>query len=137
MILSQREQAPLTVMRIVEILEDVLPKDVVMAVPGLGSEAPQMLVMHPNVRAVSFRGSAKGGRYCVEERGTGNHTADLSSGERTVLSCLTMRIWNVRWRCTRRCVLEMLSKGFEKLVAEDGMGAGTHVVLQVHKALQQ
>ena len=61
MILKPGEQAPLTVMRIVEILQSVLPLDVVQAVPGLGPEVPQALISHPLVKMVSLTGSTKSG----------------------------------------------------------------------------
>jgi acyl-CoA reductase-like NAD-dependent aldehyde dehydrogenase len=61
MILKPGEQAPLTVMRIVEILETVLPKDVVQIVPGLGPEVPQALITNALVKMVSFTGSTAGG----------------------------------------------------------------------------
>ena len=61
MILKPGEQAPLTVMRIVEILQSVLPPDVVQAVPGLGPEVPQALISHPLVKMVSLTGSTKSG----------------------------------------------------------------------------
>lgn len=44
MILKQGEQAPLTCLRVVGILQSVLPTDVVTAVPGLGPEVPQELL---------------------------------------------------------------------------------------------
>jgi acyl-CoA reductase-like NAD-dependent aldehyde dehydrogenase len=61
MILKPGEQAPLTVLRIVEILQGVLPSDVVQIVPGLGLEVPQALITHPLVQMVSFTGSTKAG----------------------------------------------------------------------------
>jgi acyl-CoA reductase-like NAD-dependent aldehyde dehydrogenase len=61
MILKPGEQAPLTVIKIVEILESVLPKDVVQIVPGLGPEVPQALITHPLVKMVSFTGSTAAG----------------------------------------------------------------------------
>ena len=61
MILKPGEQAPLTVMRIVEILQSVFPTDVVQAVPGLGSEVPEALIRHPLVKMVSLTGATKSG----------------------------------------------------------------------------
>lgn len=61
MILKPGEQAPLTVIKIVEILQTVLPQDVVQVVPGLGPEVPQALVTHPLVKMVSFTGSTAAG----------------------------------------------------------------------------
>lgn len=61
MILKPGEQAPLCVIKIIEILETVLPRDVVQFVPGLGAEVPQALVTHPGVKMVSFTGSTNSG----------------------------------------------------------------------------
>ncbi|MER8073660.1 aldehyde dehydrogenase family protein [Streptomyces sp. NPDC094034] len=50
------EQAPMTILRIVELLQDVLPDDVVHALPG-GSAAGAALVSHPLVGKLSFTGA--------------------------------------------------------------------------------
>ena len=54
MILKPGEQAPLMVLRICEVLETVLPKDVIHVVPGMGTEVPQVLTTHPLVKMVSM-----------------------------------------------------------------------------------
>lgn len=61
MILKPGEQAPLCVLKIVKILEKVLPRDVVQVVPGLGAEVPQALITHPLIKMVSFTGSTSSG----------------------------------------------------------------------------
>ena len=66
MILKPGEQCPLTVMRIVEILQSVLPANVVQAVPGLGSEVPEALIRHPLVKMVSLTGSTRSGALAAE-----------------------------------------------------------------------
>ncbi len=60
-VLKPGEQAPLTVLRIVELLENVLPKDVLHAVPGHGPVTGSELVSHPLVRRISFTGSTATG----------------------------------------------------------------------------
>jgi acyl-CoA reductase-like NAD-dependent aldehyde dehydrogenase len=60
-VLKPGEQAPLTVMRIVELLQQVLPADVVHVVPGYGPIAGQALASHPLVRKISFTGASKTG----------------------------------------------------------------------------
>ena len=59
-VLKPSEQAPLTIMRIVDLLNTVLPPDVLHAVPG-GVAAGQALAGHPLVRKVSFTGSTAAG----------------------------------------------------------------------------
>ena len=60
-VLKPGEQAPLTVMRIVELLQTVLPQDILHAVPVAGPIAGQALAVHPLVRKLSFTGSTKTG----------------------------------------------------------------------------
>ena len=56
-VLKPSEQAPLTVIRIVELPNTVLPEDILRVVPGTGQRAGQPLVGHPKVRLVSFTGA--------------------------------------------------------------------------------
>jgi acyl-CoA reductase-like NAD-dependent aldehyde dehydrogenase len=60
-VLKPGEQAPLTVMRIVELLQTVLPADVIHVVPGIGPTTGQALAAHPLVRRLSFTGATKTG----------------------------------------------------------------------------
>jgi acyl-CoA reductase-like NAD-dependent aldehyde dehydrogenase len=64
-IIKPGEQAPLTSMRIIDILNTVLPKGVVQYVPGLGPEVPQALTAHPLVKMVSITGSTSAGAAVV------------------------------------------------------------------------
>ena len=60
-ILKPGEQAPLTVLRVVELLQEVLPTRVVQAIPATGIAVPQALISSPDVKKVSFTGSTRGG----------------------------------------------------------------------------
>jgi acyl-CoA reductase-like NAD-dependent aldehyde dehydrogenase len=51
------EQDPRSVMRVVEIVQEVVPADVVQAVPGIGTDAGYALASHPLVRMITFTGS--------------------------------------------------------------------------------
>lgn len=160
-ILKPGEQAPLTAMRIIEILQSVLPKDVVIAVPGLGPEVPQTLVTHPHVRAVSFTGSTKAGGAVAKSAGPGIKPLTLELGgknafivfddsdiDRAVGFALEGAFFNKGEACTAASRLlvqegvhdkfvKMLGEGVKKLVAGDGMDSKTHVGPQVSKAQQQ
>jgi acyl-CoA reductase-like NAD-dependent aldehyde dehydrogenase len=59
-ILKTPEQAPLTIMRIVELVCSVLPDDVLHVVPG-GSGTGALLAAHPGVGKVIFTGSPEAG----------------------------------------------------------------------------
>jgi acyl-CoA reductase-like NAD-dependent aldehyde dehydrogenase len=65
-VLKPPEQDPLTIMRIVELLEDVLPADVLQVVPGRGPAAGTALAAHPLVERLSFTGSTATGRAVLK-----------------------------------------------------------------------
>ncbi|KAJ7512055.1 dehydrogenase [Mycena galericulata] len=161
MILKPGEQAPLTVLRIVEILQGVLPPDVVMAVPGDGPEVPQALVGHRLVRAVSFTGSTRAGASVaataaatitptVMELGGKNAFVVFADADldRAVAAALEGGFFNKGEACTAasRVLLhesvhdtfvEKLAAGVKKLVTGDGMDQRTHVGPCVSKASQE
>ena len=56
-VLKPGEQAPLTAMRIVELLNEVLPPDVLHVLPGHGATVGAALTTHPLIRKISFTGS--------------------------------------------------------------------------------
>ncbi|MBC7246224.1 MAG: aldehyde dehydrogenase [Actinobacteria bacterium] len=60
-VLKPSDQAPLTVLRIVELLEEVFPQDVIQVVPGPGAAAGAALASHPLVRKLSFTGASETG----------------------------------------------------------------------------
>jgi acyl-CoA reductase-like NAD-dependent aldehyde dehydrogenase len=59
-VIKPGEQAPLTVLRLVEIANEVLPPGVINAVSGIAAGAA--LVAHPRVERISFTGSTSTGR---------------------------------------------------------------------------
>ncbi|KAK4503239.1 hypothetical protein PRZ48_006667 [Zasmidium cellare] len=161
MILKPGEQAPLTVMRIVEILQGVLPKDVVQVVPGLGVEVPQALIDHPLVKMVSFTGSTAAGAKTAEtaarsvtktvlELGGKNamvvcEDADLEDAVRTAVAGAFFNKGEACTATSRFIVQEgvyekfvaALAKGVERLKVGDGMDPSVHVGPQVSKAQQK
>ncbi len=64
-VIKPPEQTPLTVMRIVEIMLEELPQDVVHLVPGPGAAAGSALAAHPLVRKLSFTGATATGAAVV------------------------------------------------------------------------
>lgn len=64
-VIKPGEQAPLTLIRLTEILNEVLPPGVVNIVPGDGPEAGAALVKHPGVGMVSFTGATATGRHVL------------------------------------------------------------------------
>ena len=160
-VLKPPEQAPLTVMRIIEILQGVLPKDVIHGVPGIGPDVPVSLVQHPLVHKISFTGSTATGAAvakaaaaditpCSLELGGKNAflvfaDADVDQAVRDALeggffnkgeACSAMsRI--VVHRDIHDVFVERLGAAIKKLVVGDGLNKETHVGPQVTAAQQK
>lgn len=61
-VVKSAEEAPLTVLRVAQIMNDALPPGVMNMLSGYGPECGAPLVAHPLVRKVSFTGSVETGR---------------------------------------------------------------------------
>ncbi|KAI1211663.1 dehydrogenase [Annulohypoxylon truncatum] len=160
-ILKPGEQAPLTVIRIVEILEGVLPKDVVQVVPGLGPEVPQALVTHPLVKKVSFTGSTAAGAAVARTASDSITPAVLELGGKNALvvfndanfdaavrAALEGAFFNKGEACTATSRILVQREIYENFVAKlaagvkqikmgNGLDSKTHVGPQVSKAAQK
>ncbi|KAL4982294.1 Aldehyde/histidinol dehydrogenase [Aspergillus falconensis] len=66
MVLKPGEQTPLTLMRIVAILQSIFPAEPVQADPGLSPEVPQTLIHHKLVKMVSLTGSTASGSKAAQ-----------------------------------------------------------------------
>ena len=66
-VIKPGDQAPLAVMRIAELIQEVLPPDVLQIVAGPGAEAGITLTSHPLVRKVSFTGSSAAGKAVLKQ----------------------------------------------------------------------
>ena len=84
-VLKPPEQDPLTIMRIVELLESVLPPDVLQIVPGRGPEAGTALAGHPLVERLSFTGSTATGRAVLKVAADAMTPATLELGGKNPL----------------------------------------------------
>lgn len=69
-VLKPAEDAPLAILKLAELAEDIFPPGVFNVVTGLGEEAGAALVQHPGVAKVSFTGSSEVGKL------VGHATAD-------------------------------------------------------------
>ncbi|KAI5926549.1 dehydrogenase [Camillea tinctor] len=160
-IIKPGEQAPLTVIRICEILETVLPQDVVQCVPGLGPEVPSALVAHPLVKKVSFTGSTAAGAAVAKtasatvtplalELGGKNAFVvfDDADFDAAVREALEGAFFNKGEACTassrilvqRRLYdrfIDRLSAAVRSIRMGNGLDARTHVGPQVSRAQQQ
>lgn len=161
MILKPGEQAPLTVLRIVSILETVLPPNVVQVVPGLGPEVPQALIRHPLVKMVSFTGSTVAGAATAKTAADSITPVVLELGgknafivfadadfDQAVRDALDGAFFNKGEACTATSRLliqrpiyekfvEKLAKGVGKIKAGNGLKEGTHIGPAVSRAQQK
>ena len=161
MILKPGEQAPLTVIRICEILEKVLPQDVVQVVPGLGPEVPQALVAHPLVKMVSFTGSTAAGAAVAKMASSSITNVVLELGgknafivfedadfDSAVRDALEGAFFNKGEACTAASrilvqhkiydqFVEKLAAGVKQIKAGNGLKPETHVGPQVSRAQQK
>jgi acyl-CoA reductase-like NAD-dependent aldehyde dehydrogenase len=80
------EDTPLLATLLVQIFEEVgLPPGVLNLVHGIGEEAGEALVTHPDVRGVSFTGSLEVGRHIAETCGRLMKRCSLELGSKNVL----------------------------------------------------
>jgi acyl-CoA reductase-like NAD-dependent aldehyde dehydrogenase len=160
-VLKPAEQAPLTVMRIGELLQRILPEDVLHVVPGCGPVAGRALVTHPLIRKISFTGSTSTGKEILRlaadrvtpaltELGGKNAfmvfpDADLDDA---VAGAIDAAFFNQGEACTagsRLLIHESihdefaarLASAIKRLKVGDGMNARTHVGPLVTQAHQQ
>ncbi len=82
-VIKPGDQAPLTVLRLVEIAGEVLPPGVINAVSGL--EAGRHLVAHPRVERVTFTGSTATGRLVLAGAAANLTYATLELGGKNAL----------------------------------------------------
>ena len=162
MILKPGEQAPLTVIRMCEIISEVLPPDVVQVLPGLGPDVPSALIKHDLVRMVSFTGSTVAGAKAAEtaaktvtpvvlELGGKNAFVvfdDVEDVDQAVGYALEGAFFNKGEACTAASRMlvqkgvykqfcEKLAAGVKKLKSGNGLDPSTHVGPQVSKAQQE
>ncbi|KAH7419191.1 dehydrogenase [Cadophora sp. MPI-SDFR-AT-0126] len=160
-ILKPGEQAPLTVMRIVEILQTVLPPNVVQTVPSAGPEIPQLLATHPLIKKISLTGSTAAGAAAAKSAASHVIPSTLELGgknaflifedadlDRAVADALEGAFFNKGEACTAASRLlvhrsihdvfvERLGKVVSKLVVGNGMSKETHVGPSVSRAQQE
>jgi len=135
-VLKPASQAPLTALKLVEILQATgLPKGVLNLVTGSGAKVGAPLVAHPKVRAISFTGSDVTGRGIAEtaakrlakvqlEMGGKNPTLVLKDADldNAVECTLNSAFYSTGQRCTAtsRAIVEkaVLGEFLDRLVAK-------------------
>lgn len=79
-VLKPAEDACITVLELGEIMGEILPKGVVNVVPGVGSEAGQALIDHPDIDKLTFTGSVEVGKIVGKTAGKKIIPATLELG---------------------------------------------------------
>ena len=161
MIIKPGEQAPLTVMRVVEILQTVLPEGVLQALPSIGPEVPQTLAADPLVKMISLTGSTAAGRAVAKSVAPALKPLTLELGgknafivfedadmEQAVRDALEGAFFNKGEACTASSRLlihtkiyeefvRRLAAGVRKLKVGNSMDVSTHVGPVVSAAQQE
>lgn len=159
-VLKPPEQAPLSILRIAELAQSVLPDDVLHVVPG-GPETGQSLVEHPLVGMITFTGSSATGRVVAHaaadklvptlmELGGKNpiivfEDADL---DEALVGCIEGGFVNQGEACTASSrilvhrsvhdqLVERLAAAVSRLRVGDGMDPATHVGPLITRRQQQ
>jgi acyl-CoA reductase-like NAD-dependent aldehyde dehydrogenase len=160
-VLKPGEQAPLVIMRIVDLLNQVLPEDVLHVVPGHGPATGKALVAHPLVRKISFTGSTNTGIAVLQAAAKNVTPAILELGgknafivfedadiERAVAGALEGAYFNQGEACTAASRLLVhrsihdafvasLSRAVSRLRVGEGTDPSVHVGPLVTRAHQQ
>lgn len=143
------EQAPLTVLRLVEIANEVLPRGVINAVPGI--DAGPALAAHPYVERISFTGATATGRRVLQTAADNITFATMELGGKNALLVLADAdlgvavnvaiegmFYNQGEACTSTArilvheslhdeFLERFARATERLVVGDGLDAATDI----------
>ena len=160
-VLKPGEQAPLSILRIAELLNTVLPKDVFQVVPGHGPAAGQALAAHPLVRKISFTGSSPTGAAVLAAAAPNITPALVELGgknpfvifgdadiDRAVAGALEGAFFNQGQACTAASRLivhrsihdrfvEQLAAAVKRLRVGRGTDASIHIGPVVSRAHQQ
>lgn len=158
-VLKPPEQAPLTVLRMIELIASVLPAGVVTAVPGKGPTGAA-LAGHPLVRKLSFTGAPTTGTLVTKTTAENLTPTVMELGGKNALivfddadldsaldSALAGGYYNAGEACTAAARLVVHRSVHDELVARlsaavaqlhvgDGAAAGTHVGPVVTRAQQ-
>ncbi|MCF6201587.1 MAG: aldehyde dehydrogenase family protein, partial [Hydrogenimonas sp.] len=65
-VLKPAEQTPVSIMVLMEIIEDIVPAGVINIVNGFGPEAGKPLATHPNIKKIGFTGETTTGRLIMQ-----------------------------------------------------------------------
>ena len=138
LVLKPSEQTPLTVLRLVEIIGDLLPAGVLNVVLGTGPEVGARLADHPGIDLVALTGSVASGKAVATAAGQSLKRVHLELGgkapvvifadadlEAAASSVATAGYWNSGQECgaaTRVLVHQSVAEGFTERLVEKVRG---------------
>ncbi len=65
-VLKPAEQTPVSILRVMEMIADILPEGVINVVNGFGPEAGKPLAKHPGIKKIAFTGETTTGRLIMQ-----------------------------------------------------------------------
>ncbi|NUB89449.1 aldehyde dehydrogenase family protein [Haloterrigena sp. SYSU A558-1] len=84
-VLKPAEETPLTVLKLMNEIDDVLPDGVVNVVTGFGPDAGEPLAKHPDIRKIAFTGSTEVGKQVMTQAAEHVHDITLELGGKSPL----------------------------------------------------
>ena len=130
-VLKPSEQTPLTVLKLAELLIELLPKGVVNIICGRGESVGAPLVAHPRVRMVSLTGDVSTGQKILQAAAGNLKRTHLELGgkapvivfddadlDAVVAGVRTFGFYNAGQDCTAACRLYAGAKIYDRLVAD-------------------
>ena len=115
-VLKPAEQTPMSIMCLMELIEDILPPGVLNIVNGFGLEAGKPLASSPRVNKVAFTGETTTGRLIMQYASQNIIPVTLELGGKS-------REYFLRRTCWRgRCVLRQGAGRLHAVRAEPGRG---------------
>jgi acyl-CoA reductase-like NAD-dependent aldehyde dehydrogenase len=91
------------VLRIVELLNGILPKGVLNILSGFGPECGAPLVTHPKINKISFTGSVETGKVINKTAAQNLVPVTLELGPLFLKFVVTLCRWKVSNDCDARC----------------------------------
>lgn len=132
------EQTPLTALRMVNVLADILPAGVVNIIPGRGETVGNQLVNHPNVDMISLTGDIATGKKMLQAAARSVKRTHLELGgkapvivfddadiDKVVEGLQAFGYYNAGQDCTAACRVYASEKIHDRLVAELSLAASS------------
>jgi aminobutyraldehyde dehydrogenase len=130
-VLKPSEYTPLTAMKLIRQISDILPRGVVNLVHGTGDGAGEALINHPAVEMISLTGSISTGRKVLEAASRKVRRTHLELGGKApvivfddaeisdvVEGIRTFGYYNAGQDCTAACRVYASAKIYDRLVAD-------------------